>query len=214
MVKSEVNNMPNYVLEAHERDGLGGSLELQANKRGDLYINKGLPDYTYLVNSGCVWRAKSAATACVIAVPTTASIFTLQNTQADGGLSFVILDLFAMNVVADAMLMSAHIIYVVNGARVANQTASVIPVNAKARSGTYAGSAICAAPGANVVDTGWFPACNSTINTLASLPGQGIYAPIDGKIILPPGGVMGVSVYGGDVTFTYHVGATWAEVQL
>jgi len=203
-----------YVMEAHERDGLGGSLQLQANKRGDLYTIQGLPDFTYLVNSGCVWRAKSVATACVIAVPTTASIFTLQNTQSDGGLSFVIIDLFAMNVVADAMFTQANIIYVVNGARVANQTASVTPVNAKARSAAYAGSAICAAPGANVVDTGWFPACNSTISNLNSLPGQALYARMDGLIVLPPGGVMGVSVYGADVTFTYHVGATWAEVQL
>jgi hypothetical protein len=204
----------NIVIEANERDGLGGSLQLQANKRGDLYTVKGLPDFTYLVNAGYVWRAKSAATACVIAVPTTASIFTLQNTEGEGGKSYVIIDLFAMNVVADAFVQPAHIIYVVNGARVANQAASVVPWNAKARSPAYAGSAILAAPGANVVDTGWFPACNSTVAAIASLPGQGIYARMDGLIILPPGGLMGVSVYGADVTFTYHVGATWAEVQL
>lgn len=203
-----------YVMEANERDGLGGSIQLQANKFGDLYTTQGLPSFTYLVNQGVVWRAKSAATACVIAVPTTASIFTLQNTAGDGGTSMVIIDLFAMNVVADAMFTQACLIYVVNNARVANQTASVTPVSAKARGGTYAGAAICAAPGANVVDTGWFPAGMSTITNLNSLPGQALYQRMDGLIVLPPGGLMGVSVFGADVTFTYHVGATWAEVQL
>ena len=203
-----------YVMQAHERDGLGGALDLQVNKRGDLYVTEGLPAFTYLVNSGCVWRAKSAATACVVAVPTTASIFTLQNTQSDGGLSFVILDLFAMSVVMEATFQQAHLIYVVNGARVANQTASVTPVNARARASAYVGSAICAAPGANVVDTGWFPAGISTTTVLVSLPGQALYCRMDGLIVLPPGGLMGVSVMGADVTNTYHVGATWAEVQL
>jgi len=202
------------VLEAHERDGLGGSLELQANKRGDLYTVKGLPDYTYLVNSGCVWRAKSVATACVIAVPTTASIFTLQNTEGEGGKSYVIIDLFAMSVVMEATFTQAHLLYVVNNARVAAQTASLTPVNARARSGTYSGNAILAAPGANVVDTGWFPAGMSTITNIVSLPGMALYQRMDGLIVLPPGGLMGLTVMGDDVTNTFHVGATWAEVEL
>ena len=206
--------MTNYVQEAHERDGLGGSIETQADKFGNQYVIKGLPDYTYLVNSGVVWRAKSAATACVIAVPTTASIFTLQNSAGDGGKSMVLIDLFAMNVVAEATLSQVHLIFVVNNARVANQTASVTPVNARARGGTYAGAGILAAPGANVVDTGWFPVGNSATNALVSLPGLAVYARMDGLIVLPPGGLMGVSVMGPDVTNTFHVGATWAEVQL
>ncbi len=204
----------NIVVQAHERDGLGGSLELQANKHGDLYTAMGLPPYTYLVNSGCVWRAKSATTACVIAYPTTASIFTLQNNAGDGGVSFVIIDFFASCLVADAFVQPAHIIYTVNGARVAAKTASVTPYNAKARASTYAGSAILPAPGANVVDNGWFPVSNSTDQSIASLGGQGIYVRIDGLIVLPPGGLLGASVLGADVTFTYQLGATWAEVQL
>jgi len=206
--------MEDTVIQAHERDGLGGSLELQANKRGDLYTVKGLPDYTYLVNSGCVWRAKSVATACVIAVPTTASIFTLQNTEGEGGKSYVIIDLFAMSVVMEATFTQAHLLYVVNNARVAAQTASLTPVNARARSGTYSGNAILAAPGANVVDTGWFPAGMSTITNIVSLPGMALYQRMDGLIVLPPGGLMGLTVMGDDVTNTFHVGATWAEVEL
>ncbi len=205
----------NIVIQAHERDGAGGSLELQADRIGNLYTRKGLPDYTYLVNAGVVWRAKSVATACVIAVPTTASIFTLQNNAGDGGLSMVIIDLFAMMAVHDAaVLQQAHLIFVVNNARVAAQTASLTPVNARARGGTYSGSGILAAPGANVVDTGWFPIGPGNNTVVANLPGHALYARTDGLIILPPGGLMGVSVFGADVTNTYHVGGTWAEVQL
>lgn len=202
------------VIQAHERDGLGGSIEAQADKFGNLYTRTALPDYAYLVNSGCVWRAKSVATACVVAVPTTASIFTLQNNEADGGKSYVIIDLFAMSVVMEATFQQAHLIYVVNNTKVAAQTASLTPVNARARSGTYNGAAILAAPGANVVDTGWFPAGMNATTVLVSLPGQALYQRMDGLIVVPPGGLIGVSVMGADVTNTYHVGATWAEVAL
>jgi hypothetical protein len=207
--------MANYVQEAHERDGLGGSIETQADKFGNQYVVKGLPDFTYLVNANKVWRAKSAATACVIAVPTTASIFTLQNSAGDGGLSMIIIDLFAIMAVADAaVLQQAGLIYVVNDARVANKTASVTPVSARARGGSYTGSGILPAPGANVVDTGWFPVGPGNNTVVANLPGHQLYARMDGLIVLPPGGLLGVSVMGADVTNTYHVGATWAEVQL
>ncbi len=171
--------------------------------------------YFDLVNSGCVWRAKSATTAAVIAPPTTASIFTLQNNEVDGGKAYIILDVFATCIAAPATLNNMGIMGVVNNAKVSIQTASVTPFNLKARSGqTYGGAGILAAPGANVVDTGWSAFSNSVTGNIASLPGMTIYQPLNGLIVVSPGGLIGLTVIANATGVTVQLGCTWAEVQL
>ena len=171
-------------------------------------------EFANLVNCGCVWRAKSATTAAVIAPPTTASIFTLQNMESDGGLSYVILDVFATCIAAPATLNNMGIMGVINNAKVTAQTASVTPFNMKARYGTYGGNAILAAAGANVVDTGWSALSNSATGNIASLPGMSIYQRLNGLIIVPPGGLMGLTVIANATGVTVQLGATWAEIKL
>jgi hypothetical protein len=171
-------------------------------------------EFANLVNQGVVWRAKSVTTAAVIAPPTTASIFTLQNFGPDGGLSYVILDIFATCIAAPATLNNMGIMGVVNNAKVAAATASVTPFNMKARAGTYGGNALLPAPGANVVDTGWSAMSNSVTGNIASLPGMTIYQRINGLIVIPAGGMFGLTVIANAAGVTVQLGATWAEVKL
>ena len=206
--------MANYGMEAHERDGLGGNIGLQANKRGDLYTVKGLPDFAYLVNSGVCWQAKSATTAAVVALPTTASILDIQNSAAAGsGISLVILAVGAIQVAGPASMVCYQLIYCPQILKQAALVADVTPVNLKPLSGTYAGAAIVDNAG-TVVDNGWFPICTSANNPLASTPGAGIWTPVHGMLVIPPGGSCGFHCMASTTAVTIQLAVQWAEIVL
>lgn len=170
--------------------------------------------YADLVNSGCVWSTKSATTACVVAPPTTAAILGIQNGEADGGKSYVFLALGAINIVNVASLSDFGLLYSIQLIKPATAlTSDVTPTCHKPRCGTYGGNAIVDnAP--TVVDNGWYPIGNSNINTLATVPGASIWVPLNGLIVLPPGGVLALSAIGSTTAVTVQISATWAEINL
>jgi hypothetical protein len=200
-------------MEANERGGLGGSLQLQANKRGDLYIAEGLPKYSYLVNSGCCWQAKSATCAAVVAVPTTASVMAVQNGYGVGGLSAVVLAVGTIQIASPASMTVHQIIYSPQVLKAAAVTNSITPANMKPASGTYTGSVLLDDT-ATVVDNGWFPLGPSTNNSLASTPGAGVWVDVAGLLVIPPGGSVGFHCMASTTAVTVQLMIAWAEVQL
>ena len=170
--------------------------------------------YADLVNSGCVWTAKSATTACVVAPPTTASILAIQNGEADGGKSYVFMALGAINIVNVASLSDFGLLYSIQLIKPATAlTSDVTPTAMKPRVGTYGGNALVD-NAATVVDNGWYPIGNSNINNLATVPGATIWIPLDGLIVIPPGGVLALSAIGSTTAVTVQISATWCEINL
>ena len=76
--------------EKHRSVAVGG--------QGQQLMAKLLPDFAQLVAEGRVWRAQEAsATASVVALPTTAALFTLGNNEPDDGLWYVPLAIYGFN---------------------------------------------------------------------------------------------------------------------
>jgi hypothetical protein len=170
--------------------------------------------FANLVNAGVVWQAKSVTTAVVIAVPTTASIFGIQNNEADGGKSLIILAVGAIQIAAPASMCTLGLIHSPQIIKPATLwTSAVTPTNLKPRSGTYGGNTIVAnAPTA--VDNGWFPLGKPSALNIASLFGANIWHDVDGMVVIPPGGTWALSCIGNATTVTVQIAVVWAELNL
>ena len=84
----------------------------QCSSLGSLYVSDLLPPYAALVNENCVWKGMSAKAGAVsiVAIPTTAAMFTLQNYEPTGGKTYFILDVWALCIVNAAALASFSLI--------------------------------------------------------------------------------------------------------
>ena len=171
--------------------------------------------YAELVNSGCVYAAKSATCAAVVAVPTTASVMGVQNNNADGsGVNMVILAVGAIQIASPASMTAMQIIVSPMLIKPATTyTGSITPVNLKPRSGAYAGLAILDDT-ATVVDGGWFPIGPSATNPLASTPGMGTWVQTDGLLVIPPGGAYAFHCMASTTAVTIQLALIWAEINM
>jgi hypothetical protein len=171
--------------------------------------------FANLVNSGCVWQAKSATTACVIAVPTTAAILGLQNGEPDGGKSYVILAAGAIQIASPASMCTLGLIHSPQIAKPGTALTADVTVikNLKPRMGGYSGFAILD-NGPTIVDDGWFPLGKPAALNIASLFGANIWHDVDGMVVIPPGGVWGLSCIANATTVTVQIAVVWAELNL
>ncbi len=170
--------------------------------------------YADIINSGACWQAKSATTAAVVAVPTTAAILGIQNGEADGGKSYVFLNVGAIQIANGATLASLALIHSIQLIKPATAlTSDVTPTCMKPRVGTYGGNAIVDnAP--TVVDNSWYPIGKQGLVQLASTFGGNIWEDIQGLIVLPPGGVLALSCIASATSTTVQISAAWFEVNL
>ena len=169
--------------------------------------------YADLVNSGCVWQAKSATTAAVIAVPTTASILGIQNGEPDGGKSLVVLAVGAIQIASPATMCTLALIHNPQILKAAAFAKDVTPTNLKPRTGTYGGNTVVD-NAATVVADGWYPLGKPSALNIASLFGGNIWEEINGLVVIPPGGSWGLSCIANEVAVTVQIAVVWAELYL
>ncbi len=207
------------VIEAIRKGTTALAYKLQASKQNHLFTVQYLPEYAELVNEGCVWTAEQATlVACAIAVPTTTAGISLYNNEPEGGKSYVILDIFGIQGGAPAALNSWGILHCIHADKPATlptadlATATYVK-GMKPRQGSYGGAAILDLA-CSVTDDLWRPAGNSINTVVISLTGTQIYVLIDGKVVIPPGGMYSLRGIASAVDVTVRLGYTWAEVQL
>ncbi len=170
--------------------------------------------YAELVNSGCVWQAKSATCAAVVALPTTASVMAVMNNNSEGsGLNMVVLLAGAIQIAGPASMTCMSIIYSPQILKPAVYTNSITPTNVKPYSGTYGGKALLDDTG-TVVDNGWYPLGSSFTNPLASTPGMQVWVDVAGLLVIPPGGGVGLHVMASTTAVTAQVVLVWAEIHM
>lgn len=201
---------PPYYLDGEKSQGI--------NRRGAQYVQDDLPSLTALVNEGACWQAGEAtATAAVTTMPTTTAGITLYNNEAEGGKSYIVLSVFGIQVANSAAQASwgiAHCIHASKPATVPTADIAVASIkNLKARGGSYGGNAIVDLA-ATVVDDLWKPVGNSTGTVVVSLSGLQIDVPLNGLVILPPGGEYSLVSIASATGITTRLGFRWAEVQL
>lgn len=171
---------------------------LAVGPQGDPKVSKFLPDYATLVAEGRVWKAQeaNAGTASVVALPTTASLFTIGNNEPDNGDWYVPLFAYAFAVSNAAAIEHFSLVgclsQIVATTGGTNPTLtqdiakSTIKNMAGPAGGAYNGRAVLDA-GVTITDELWFPLGPSSGSTgVASNAGTVAWCPINGFFLIPP----------------------------
>jgi hypothetical protein len=200
---------------ATEQAGMTSQLEL--------LIAAGSAPYREVVRMGRAFAVSNVtATAAVVAVPTTAVSVALYNNAPDGGRSLVIDWVGAQNVVSTAVATQAQLLVLVGQVREAAPTDAALAI--KKLNGYGGGTADTvvrtivggtALPAATGIAANWFPFGPSVGKPgVAGTPGYGLWAAVDGRIIVPPGRYFAVQVIASVVGETFISQVGWHEVQL
>ena len=195
---------------------------MQSNNRGDQLVVQGLPPLAELTRMGMVWSMRTATASAfnaVAALPTTLAAAILYNGEPVGGKSYVILNAFCNTIVTAAAATQYALVAQVTPNAVGAATApthSATTTILTSRSGKvgYTGQAKRAVNVTTFFTDAW-DVIGVVAGGAAANIGLGVYADLQGSIILPPGAALGLNVVAGTVnTAGMIVGCTWAEVQL
>lgn len=191
--------------------------------QGAQLFQKLMPDYAQLVAEGRVWRAQeTTATASVVALPTTASLFTIGNNEPDDGLWYVVLAVYAFNAANAAAIDAFGLVGCLSQLRaltggldvtMAQDIAktTIKPMNGVA-GGQYNGRAVLDT-GVTITDDRWFPLASDTGSTgVNSGAGKTVFAWINGLIVLSPKTLFGMVSTATSTSNTTTKGLIYAEV--
>lgn len=162
------------------------------------------------------------AAAAVVAIPTTAVNIAIYNNAPDGGRSLIIDWVSASNVVSTAVASQAQLLVCIGQVREAAPTDLALGIK---KLNGYAGGSVdtvvrtitsgTALPATTGVAANWFPYGPSVGKPgVAGTPGYGLWAAIDGRIIIPPGRYFAVQVIANVVGETFISQVGWHEAQL
>lgn len=207
-------------LESFDFAALGVDDRPTMNEQLELLVAQGSSPGEAAAISGRAYATRTtSAVAAVVAIPTTAVMLAFYNTEADDGESAVFENFFAQNVASTAVASQAQILVCIGQVRETaptNALPTIIKMNGVGGGG---GSSILtgtltatALPGTTGVAANWIPWGPSAVKPgAATTPGYGIWAPVCGQIILPPGRFLGLHVIANVVGETFVIGATWRE---
>ena len=197
----------------------GIEIALEANEPSELLLAKGDSDYTEVTRDGQAFTYRNTtAVAGLTALPTTATNTAFRNSADAGGKSLIIAAIFALQIGNTAAALGQFsIIYVLGQTRVATQAVDVLvprknnglgPSSDTVCTQSIGGTALDAVTGVSI---GWMPIGPTVQVGVASLPGMCIYAPVDGRVIVSPGRILGLHVMGSHTTPTWVMGIQWHE---
>ncbi len=194
---------------------------LQANQAKEGLNAQGDSKYADITRAGKAFSMKSTTVvAAVTALPTTAVNIAFYNTDPDGGRSMVIDAIFAEHTGnAGAALEQATIIGVLGQTRIIVTTMADSGLIPRKLNGLGPTTDTCArmSIAAETLDAitgvavGWIPLATSITTTVISLPGGQLFAPIDGRLIIPPGRFFGLHVLAASVDIDFNMGMMWHE---
>ncbi len=194
--------------------------DVQANEAGEALVAQGASEYEETTRGGHAFHVKSTtATAQVIALPTTTAGIGFYNTADDGGKSAIVDAIFGICVTHAAAQSQDGLICVLGQTRVV-ALAGALVVRRNNGNGATSDNVLTATAGGAILDAvtgvaiGWFPISDSVVTAVTTLGGQGIFAKVDGRIIIPPGRQFGVNLLGSAVAGTWNLGMMWHEEQI
>ncbi len=188
----------------------GGSTGVQ------LLVAQGNPPYHELNRLGSGWSVQTTTLfAPLVARPGTTAILEIYN-NATSGMTMSVDDLFAEQILSTAASQTYAIYAMVSTQKaVPSLTAlSVQSSSSRAFYTTTASSKVVTGVSTTVVDNGWRPwGSVQAWGTATATPGNGWNAPVDGRLIVPPGASLCLHVVGALATAsTFQVGAHWFEI--
>lgn len=213
------------LLKGLVRNSEGSERSLEVSQKGSLFIAKSMPDYAQLVAEGRVWRAQEAsATASVVALPTTAGLFTLGNNEGDDGSWYVMLAAYAFNganaVALDNFGLALNISHqpAVTGGIDVTLARDIAATSVRSMLGGI--GTVSPYPGKAILDTGvtvtddlWFPIGNSAGTTaINSATGACMWVWLHGLVVLKPKSLVSIVSTATSTSNTTRKGFVWAEV--
>lgn len=212
------------LLEGIDAEAAGANDEqLALTGQLELLVAAGSAQFREITRMGrAFYTGTTTAVAAVVAIPTTGHMFALYNNAADGGKSLVIDWVGASGVAKTAAAGQAQLLVNLGQVREAAPTNAGQVVK---KANGYGGSGVdsvaihiltgTALPAATGVATNWLPIGPATgFPGAAATPGHGLWAAIDGRLIVPPGRYFAMHVLADVVGSTFQGMIGWHEVQL
>lgn len=213
--------MSSLEVKATTRGGAAGGLSalVEQNELHELFTAQGLPPFTEVTRKGDGWSIQTSTLfAPLVAVPTTVAALEIYNNMLAASVALVISDVFAMQVLATAAAQTYAIYACVSTQKAApaNSALDIFSSSGRAKYTTSAAGRIIAGIGTTVVANGWRPwGPPQAWGTATATPGNAWNAPVDGKLIVPPGCALLLHVVGALATAsTFQVGASWYEAKI
>lgn len=194
----------------------GAAVAVAANEQSELLIAGGLPPYTELTRKGDHWAVATATPfAAVVALPTTTAKLELKNNHTR---AMVIDTIWSWQLLGTAVVWS-HTPWAQVGAAVVSAPAALVVYSGNGGQ-SYTGAAtslIVPAVDQTVVAAGWqvFPGSTMNFGLAAATPGGANVGQVDGRLVVPPGKSLHVTVSGSvNTASAFHCGATgfWADI--
>lgn len=208
------------MLQAISQLAPGDEESLALSEQGELLVANATAQYSEIVRPGRAFKAgTTTAVAAVVAIPTTAVGFAIYNNEPDGGRSYIIDRVWAQNVVSTAVASQAQIMVLVGQVRETAPT-NAMPANALVNLNGNGGvdtrvRAILTAtalPATTGLQGYWLPVgANGVKPGVAATPGYGMFAEVNGRIIVPPGRYFAIHVIANVVGETFQMGVEWHE---
>lgn len=197
---------------------------LAVGPQGDAKVSKFLPDFAQLVAEGRVWRAQeTTATASVVALPTTAGLFTIGNNEPDNGLWYVGIAAYAYNAANAAAIDNYSLVGCLSqlpaltGGIDVTMAQDLAKTTVKSMSGTagggYNGKAILDT-GVTITDDRFFPlgAGSGSTAVASGTGGAAVFSWLNGLVVLPPKTLLSMVSTATSTSNTTTKGFIWAEV--
>lgn len=194
---------PNYS-EGESRFGLVNG--------GETVVAQGLPRNTEITRLGNSWScqiATGSAFTHVANMPTTRAELALYN--GDASKSYVIDSVWYLALTSHTAASGATLIYQVAAAAALTDDAAQLINSPMGK--VYNGKAKRAVAVTTMTANKWAALASGTTGAAASI-GHGIFADVQGRIILTPGMTLGLNVVVGTATGTGLIGLAWHEVLL
>lgn len=212
------------LLEGLDAESVGNNDEQVAlNQQLEQLIAQGAAPYQEIVRMGRAFFTNTAAAiGAVVAIPTTAVMFAIFNNAEDGGRSLIIDWVGATNVVSTAVATQAQLIGLVGQVRETAPADAALVIKklnglGSGQNDTKVRTILNATPlpATSGLATNWFPLCQSVGKPgVAGTPGYGLFAELNGKIIVPPGRYFAMHVLASVVGETFLGYIAWHEKQL
>ena len=182
------------------------------NKRGDLMVAQGLPPYVEMARRGDLFTVQTATPfAPITALPTTTAKLEIKNNHAS---KHIIVDrIWTWQLLGTAVVWQSTPWAQVGNAVVSAVTALVVyKSNSVEPYTSVLGSDAVTAIDQSVIANGWtvFGGSTTSWGLAAATPGGATVGNVEGRLIVPPGKALHVTVTGSVATASStHCGASW-----
>ena len=187
-----------------------GEVTASADKQRNLLVSQGNPAYTETRRRGDGWTCKTVTPATVVVVvPTTLAHLEIYN---NGSRLMVVSDLFMWRLLGTAVGLGESIWAVITTQKAlpTNDALVVYSMNGKALITPTATSEVVTSEDSTIIDNGWQVFGYPQAYLGAATPGTGQSVAINGKLQVPPGCSLCVTVTGSvNTASAVHCGATW-----